>query len=512
MNANREVLNELVKKHFSFSKEGYEKFENYLKNPYDKMDDIYKNIIKDTENLKTRFELPAEFSEKFDEGWRVFRGNFPQLIRELAITYDNFRENKIVVNKNERKLVKFLEKFIFEESNDIQRRERFASYYQYSYSKDIENAKLHFAKIMNDIGAKKISKGKMELVFTMDIADWFLCSTGEKWTSCINLESEYEGSYWAGLPGLIGDRNRAMVYITDGSKKTFCGITTDRYISRSWVLLGKNNTIQIVKFYPSSLIDDRRIKDFTNINFKSELDQNFESKYPIDPICFANEKTAGVFQDGYGLCQDLKLRYGHHGYNYFYKGKIYSDTIFSCKRGFGAVVKENKTLGDYIIREYVCYNCGNKIIGGNLGGDLYKDPEGHEYCRGCYTRKFFNCADCGHTFPIEKVKKNVSGYKFCEECFNKRYTVCAVCHKEMPKKSDYLKNAEGKEVCELCFYKNAVCCICGNNLGDKKNKVKTKSGKLFCPACSEKEGVKRSPKKLAKLEKMKKRHEALNGH
>jgi len=500
MSSNREVLYDIVKKYFAFSKEGFEKFEYYLKNPYDKMDDFYKNIIKDKENLKTRFELPSYLGEKFDEGWRIFRKNFAYIIEELNITYDNFKDNKITINKNERKLVKYLEKFLFEDCTDEKRRKVFPEFYYNSYNTSIDHAKTYFAKVINEIGAKKLSRGKMELVFTMDIADWFLCSTGEKWSSCINLESEYEGSYWSGLPGLIGDRNRAMIYITDGNKKTYFGITTDRYISRSWVLLGEDNIPQIVKFYPSSLIDDRKIKDFTNINFKVDLNQYFKSKYPIDPICFNNEKTAGVFQDGYGLCQDLYLRYGHHGYNYMYKGRIYAEPIFSNRKGFTALVGEGKTLNDYIIKEHYCYACGVKIYYGNI----LQDEEHNEYCSACFNRKFFNCSGCGHIHLIDKVKKNAVGYKYCEECYKARYVVCASCHKEMQKPlGKTFKNGEA-EVCEKCFYTTyAVCCSCGNHINNKENKVKTKSGKLFCSICAEQKCVKRSPKKLAKIEKRK---------
>jgi hypothetical protein len=510
MNSNREVLYEIVKKYFAFSKEGFEKFEYYLKNPYDKMDGLYKSIIKDEENLKTRFELPLCYYERFDEGWRIFRAKFPYIVNKFNINYSNFRDNKIIIDKNERKLVKYLEKFIFEDCSLEQRKELFP----YDYL-NVEKLRNFFATTINDIGAKKISKGKMELVFTMDIADWFLCSTAEKWSSCINLESQYEGNYWSGLPGLIGDKNRAMIYITDGFKKTYLGITTDRYLSRSWVLLGKDNILQIVKFYPSSMIEDRKIKDFTNINFRAEINQSFESKYPIDPIYFANEKTAGVFQDGYGLCQDLYLRYGHHGYNYIYKGRIYSEPIFDGRKGLSSIIDEKKTLNNYMIKEHRCHSCDARINYGNI----FQDNENNEYCTYCFNKKFFSCQSCGHVELIENMKKNSVGYKYCKRCYDERYIACANCKKEMtkPLKKTY-KNDKEEEVCENCFYaKYAVCCSCKNHISNKENKIKTKSGKLFCSICAEQKHVKRSPKKLAKIEKRKKLEEKRleaerNGH
>ena len=123
----------------------------------------------------------------------------------------------------------------------------------------------------------------------------------------------------------------------------------------------------------------------------------------------------------------------------------------------------------------------------------------------CFSKKFFNCSACGSIHSIDKVKKNVSGYKYCEECYNAKYVVCADCHKEITKPLvKTFKNGEAKEICEKCFYtKHAVCCSCGNHINSKENKVKTKSGKLFCSICAEQKCVKRSPKKLAKMEKRK---------
>lgn len=99
-------------------------------------------------------------------------------------------------------------------------------------------------------------KDNLQMVLSLNPIDWFLCSTGENWSSCLNLETETEG-YWTGLPFLIGDKSRALVYITDGSKKEYMGMKVDKMISRSWVLLFRHKKTKetfwnFVKEYPNT--------------------------------------------------------------------------------------------------------------------------------------------------------------------------------------------------------------------------------------------------------------------
>ena len=111
-----------------------------------------------------------------------------------------------------------------------------------------ENIKLFF----ETIGRKKLplKNGAAYFVISLNMADFMLASTAESWTSCINLESNYEGGYWAGLPGLIGDKNRAIMYFTDLSKKEFRGIKSYKMISRTWLLLGRETKSSKIKDLP----------------------------------------------------------------------------------------------------------------------------------------------------------------------------------------------------------------------------------------------------------------------
>ena len=135
-------------------------------------------------------------------------------------------------------------------------------------NKDVLRAVIQ--KIYERIGESKAPKKKMMLVVSLNFADWFLCSTGENWTSCLNLDSDYECCYWKGLPGLIEDKNRCMIYLTDGTKKSFHGIETYHIVARTWALLVKTSKdetvkLEIIRGYPNSFNFNALIRDLNLI-------------------------------------------------------------------------------------------------------------------------------------------------------------------------------------------------------------------------------------------------------
>ena len=485
---NKEIIFNLVKNHFSFSEEGLGKFKNYLFNPF--IDDTYKEIVKD--GLRAYFPVESFDTSRLDEGWQLYKNYFATFIRNHGVTYDNFFNNKIIINKNERKLIKFMEEYF---TKKLAQREAQAELGFYGYGRDTDEVVRSkvlqdFTTKMNNVGAKKLSKGKIQVVFSMDFADWFLCSTGEKWTSCISLDSDYDGNYWAGLPGLVGDKNRAMIYVTDGVKKTYAGITVDRLLARSWVLLNKKDKMQIVHFYPNSLISPDDVGKIIGqkFNYGNELDRGFQSKYPIDVIKFENGNSAGVFQDSYGLCEDGYIRYGNHGYNHFDPhGRITESRIFTWRGGLQGLIQKNAKLGGHEDERLKCCICGAYL---DEDDALYANDDG-PYCDRCFNDRYFSCADCGDSYPNEEIHE-AFGNCYCRECFNTHFTMCSCCG-EQPVRNDYagnFTNPEGKAVCEDCYYKNfALCSFCNKPIGDKNKKVKTKTGVVYCLPCAVAKGV-----------------------
>ena len=148
---------------------------------------------------------------------------------------------------------------------------------------------------------KSPSNRKMELVISLNPIDWLLCSTSEKWSSCLSLDSNY--LFWVGLPGLIGDKNRALAYITNGEKKTFSftngkgkklEMKVDKFISRSWLLLARRKKkhdvfLDIVREYPNSIGLSELVKKNVSIPILEEFIEDggkFVGRYYIETIPF----------------------------------------------------------------------------------------------------------------------------------------------------------------------------------------------------------------------------------
>jgi len=171
----------------------------------------------------------------------------------------------------------------------------------------IELVKNHIKKCMEEIGAIRLpTKQKLQLVLSLNFADWFLCSAAENgWSSCMSLESDYEGSFWAGLPGTIGDKNRALIYITDGKKKNYGGIETDRFISRSWAFLvrtGKKEKSKTKLHVSVEYPVDAGIEEMAEKLFGIEIieSEKFKSRYYFEFLyhdCRGEEVSASVYND-----------------------------------------------------------------------------------------------------------------------------------------------------------------------------------------------------------------------
>lgn len=337
---NNLLINRLVKKHFSLNEKSQKLFTQRLlyERPIAKE---YAAILKDSKDLRARFDINEDVLEHFDASWGDFKNNFTSYVHSRNIAYSNYFKNKIVINKNEKKILKDIVDFYKEQTKswlsgkgdfpediieisfsntqtfirkmremvinkiinwykssgiddtnidftirfnkeytafddmffdlfynrNFQNISFFLRNYESSYRCVItladvystEKEKDFFLKEMeryiHEISEERIrnrfssivekkpfSSKQLELVFTLNYADWFMASTGDSWTSCISLYSTYDECFWTGLPTLIGDKSRAMVYITEknGPKKEFYGIKVDKFHVRTWMQLWRS--------------------------------------------------------------------------------------------------------------------------------------------------------------------------------------------------------------------------------------------------------------------------------
>ena len=312
---NKFMIYKLVKKHFGFEKKSLDLFKYRLfYNPH--VNKEYKKIIGDSKDLRVRVKIDSDTCETYDNGWELFKSYFRYFCTIKNIEYQDFRSNKKGNVKLFKLLIKFYIKNIFYASRDLS--VQLSNFLNYTFSspredgllvlddesfnhenhlikyKDIdipesykESIRDQIRRDMEEIGKKSIPKKcNLELVLSLNFADWFLCSTRESWGSCLSLESKGEGLYWSGLPGLIGDKNRAIIYLTNGDKKCYNGIEVDKIIARSWVLTTRNKIneekFSLVRNYPVSVNFCSLAKKYFNIDLIKEMSEEFQSQYSVE--------------------------------------------------------------------------------------------------------------------------------------------------------------------------------------------------------------------------------------
>jgi len=370
---NNQIISSIVEKHFSLNEESVLRFKDLLENPF--KDPIYNNLDLIDGRLKIR--IPADELEKYDNGWVSFKIIYKDFYENSGITYNNFISG-LFKNKKILKSIKYF----------------------YGDRVDLDT----IIKFNQSISEKRLPIGKeLQIVLSLNFADWFLCSTAENWTSCLDLKSSHQNAFWASLPGLIIDKNRALVYITDGTKKEFCGITTDRFITRSWVLLDQQNILNTVKEYPLKMLGTDIIKDKLELNEIKSIDNDFTSKYPLDFLFnkrnysifpyLDNSKLKTIFNKHYIL--GTNTHGGVYGVDIY--GTPYDDSPYNCEFGLEAIIEQEKEIDCYCGKQYSCQDCG---IG--LTEDyVFFDYAGNEYCEDCFDTKFEYCQNCGKVLDLD---------------------------------------------------------------------------------------------------------------
>ena len=432
----------IVEKHFDLNDKSLEKFKHSIYNPF--IDDTYKQILGNSGDLRKRFKIAEEDLEFFDEGWKIFQHLFGSFINYYNILYKDFRKNKVVVDKQKIKIKKALINYYTKFGNEEARN---ADGFR---GMPIDLAKQAIKEKIEIIGVKKFPSGSLEIVLSLNFADWFLCSTAESWTSCLNLESEYSYAVWSGLPGLISDKNRAMIYITNGKKKNYNGIEIDKFISRSWILLDEKNNINIVRFFPSKILNIQSIQKTINKKFK-KIDNDFISKHAIDLLYFKNNKSSFIYNDKVSFSLPslhLISRNGGGGVQIFEDGVLSDSVVFRFGGGLNKLIKNNISLCN--IHYGICSFCEKTIT---------KESELCHFknkilCINCYRENITKCTACGHSALKTQMQKIANGYFYCQECIEKHFTICNCCNNLVAKKEVIEKDS--KKYCHKCIEENKI--------------------------------------------------------
>ena len=458
---NIEIIDSLVSKYFSLEENSLKIFREKIRNPV--TDPEIEKIFSGSQDLRVRYKIPDEYLETLDIGWYHFKEYFPYFYSMGNINYTSFRDNKIAYKGKILKLKKALYDFYLE--NNVLA----ANFLGLKkFEKDIPEytAELEKRIIMNldKVGVYKLPSNGMEIVLSLNFADWFLCSTAEDWSSCLNLNSNFHGAYWSGLPGLVTDKNRLMVYITEKRKKDFLGIKVDSFISRSWMMLDTANVFNLLRFFPSEKIKTNDINDI--IKLPCRVGKSWISKNPIDLLYFTNGKSSFAYLDYSKIMQRLDGKFtmesnkdGRFSYHDKIKNKIIEGkSIFYFKYGFSYLVEQSMDIET--IYRHSCINCGKFV-------EELKEFENMLLCNHCYKELVVTCSHCGKVASRGRnndwlmVEEIVGGGGIvCHECALTYYDNCKHCGNYKLKEKiihitqsmdDLSKKIPTRKVCKDCL-------------------------------------------------------------
>ena len=526
---NFEAIEEIVKKRFSLSKDALEYFSKEMYNPT--LDEDIYNFFNKHNSSRVYFEIPEELEKTLDSGWIDFISEFERFVSEVSCSYSNYKNNKIKIGKSEFKIPKAIYNYYREKLYEIKKEcsvlcDRYKKneldassakllkreltdtifnslkyshvlgfvgarginllydyaerYINSDYSTAEENFEvlLDRAKTSVDfswrgISQKKLNKNKLYFVLSVNFADWFLCSTAENWSSCLALDGN-AANFWWGLPGLVGDKNRIMAYITTKEQKEFLGsVKTDKFCYRSWVLKDKVNEMHFVRWFPaefsrkglSSFLLEKTGMHFSNQTFSErEINgQSFCSRHPIVHLYNTEGISIFPYQDYTEFSiigEDTYIVNGSSGL--WYKNKdgysICCDDIYSSE----VFVNLFDLIGhdtDVVNAENeisVCFNCGRD------SGEIITNEYGDPYCDDCYHEIYCTCEECGmETLREETV--HVESEILCDNCYAKEYFQCAECDADTPRNEGFYVGV-GEYVCEQCFNEEYFRCHLTNEV------------------------------------------------
>ena len=463
--SNEEKIFNLVKNHFYLDTNSLSIIEKLLLNKEERLKYIPEEVISHLdENLRFSIKLKKERYQDFDKGWKLFRQEFISsgIISNIGIdfvSYTDFYENKILVNKNEQKLFKFLKKEIKKSAeamcgffagkgysvkltdfDDKEERVRLVNDFDKS-----------FTKLIEEIGTVKMSKGKnLYLTVSYNYADWFLCATAEEWKSCLNLESEYSECYWTGLPGIFPDSNRAIVYLTNKEEKSYEGITSEKMLMRFWSILNNNNQYNIGRTYPSNLLCNSDIASILNrstfpITFHEEELSISKNEIPI--IRDAEGESIFIYLDN--LCitniqpNGFSLAWGSSGFYCLDSYNNFTEKRMRYTKGLKYLINNNTSL-EHESQGCECYECGDSIS----EDDCIYGLDSHSYCERCFDQVFSYCQTCEDAVWADDAHYYDCEGPFCACCFNEHFQPCNDCGNIY--ETDQLLEVDDSFICESC--------------------------------------------------------------
>ena len=517
---NKKAYLDLCEKVWDFDEESLKYVDKRISDEWEPVPEI-KDLISckgaTYEDQRIRFKMDMNnpevqsFFEADDSSFKTFKQTFSKALYRLKndyhteITYNNFITNKVIFRKNCTKIKKVFE-VVYKEHDEAFEYDSDSSYSE-------EKCAAWIVRQFEKIGASKKSAKELEFVISLNPMDWLLASTAENFTSCFDLSKSSGGGYQycLGLPFLCGDKNRMMLYISNGKKKTFQGITVDSVQTRTWCILDQSGTFNIVKWYPNDTIGYTPVRAITGCSNFFDRTNFTRSKYNLDVLSSKLGAYFGVYSDMGELraINDKLYLCGNHKDGQ----QIFSKNLVKCSghSSFNDISTSSRFIGgelgfripkwieygfhfDKMFTTLRCSCCGEDKAGALT--DVVIDSKHYRYiCYDCLKKDFGHCKRCGKIYKKSDKCKKVEGIsgntvELCEECSQniEKYT-CSCCGKFNDSDEPLVELDNGKKICMSCFKKGNYqkCDACGHYSNDAIIEYDTfsKIKHTYCKHCYE---------------------------
>ena len=469
----------------------------------DQFDPEYAKLLTGSKDQRVRWDIDftepalANYYSERDDAYKMFSRKFIHAISLLKdqgvnIDYTAFMKNKVLYKKNETKLKKVFE-VVYAENTA-----HFCADASIRNKSDAtkETIEKYIVTSFEEIGVIKRPSKKLQLVLSLNLCDWLLCSTSGDFSSCLNLEGG--NKFWMGHPNLAGDPNRAFVYITDGRRKTYEGFEIDNAISRSWVILTNDNRKSIIRWYPNEVLNADSIANITgDTSWKMGMSSN--GKNEITPIRLNSGLITTIYMDaGCWEPNVTKTKFLHTMtkkgcYQTFCEDLTeISEIKFSQPFGGNGIewkisfLKREGIAIDDCVPVARCKSCGSK--------KMKSRNSGASICYSCFNREYYTCLTCGNARELKEA--HYDGYvvnrdvkvkaKIDNDCLRQMKT-CECCG--LPIRDGSNKTAEGGYVCNICVKDKTngyrKCNVCGKVSKSKVIAVYNHETKAMNEYCSE---------------------------
>lgn len=455
---NYSIIENLVEKYFGLEDKSFIRFKETLRNPF--VDESFKGV---DEDLRLSIPFDSTNIAALDKGWEMFQEYFSVFVKENGIDYESFRNNLFKRGKSKLRLFKNLTEDLTagfkDKSAGVKQfyKQYYGRYSPMSVAGEQENFVKRLNEVLNRIGTMKIpSSTGLKFVVSLNFADWFLCSSGETWRSCLGLDSEYDSCYWSGLPGTVVDKNRALFYITDGAEKEYKGIKTEHIISRSWILLGSNNEMRWLRFYPNEIVNSKNAKILlagTQFAEMKEIKSReaFKSKHSVDLLRYSSGITSFIFQDSSTFIKEkdgsvyiIGESNGFRGFDL--AGHEVDYNMLNSGASLDILINNNESISNYFEASTICDSCGSRV---DEDDTIYYND--NNYCSECFNKQFYSCNNCGKIVPYTDDEDSQM-HSLCEKCYSEKYSECVHCGTEVKKSKG--KEDKKKWTCSKCAKKN----------------------------------------------------------